>query len=379
MKKTIIVFLMIIISYNHFDVHLKAYSGENQNQLTTLNIEELVESFILTFDDQTVDAKYVKTLRDVFDNDTFALLSLDNIGYAVVVINNMNIVEINTNDNICSGNTSNIVYYLGPELFFDKIEYESLILSESSSIIYRLDSIRESTKRLINEENYFQDLATQNAGLSSASPVIIKPSIIIGGSEISQYSDSTMSIFKNEEWHNDNNYGKDYLFDFFGREYGICGTISTAMALTVLDKYKNESIIIHSPYQFPDPKYAEWLIMLLKPKIEPPLPGSFGSDIIRSINWFYNSIYSVRISPYYTPIETTSESIYKTSILNGIPLIMYLDVIDNTINPYGLHWVMAYKYVEYNNALWFKAADNWGNLSWINRNWIGSAVYFKYY
>jgi hypothetical protein len=393
MKKIIIFGIALLIVFTIPVQRSFAVSLENElnNKLRFEKIDEIIESFVFTYDNAIVDAIYETTLKDVFGSKSFGLFRIEDKGYAVVTLTNMSIVEINVDGQNSSAFLASTKYYLGPNIFMSTDDFNILLNEEQSTMSSQLidpltnrvslDAVRETTRKILAEQNDFIFLSNEGDNLVSInmSPIIVKPAIIVGGSEVGQYSDSSMALFKNEEWHNDNDGSKDYLFNFLGFEFGICGTISTAMALTVLDKYKNTSIIVNQPYQYPDPNYAEWLIMLLKPKIEPPLPGSFGSDIISGINWFYSSNYSSRISPYFTPVETSSESIYMTSIQNGIPTILYLDVVDSNLSPYGLHWVMAYKYVNYNGALWFKAADNWGNLAWINRNWIGSAVYFKYY
>ncbi len=60
------------------------------------------------------------------------------------------------------------------------------------------------------------------------------------------------------------------------------------------------------------------------------------------------------------------------------PVILFVVSFKGSL--YGNHFVMAYKYVEYNGALWFKAYDNWSgnkNRGWINRNWIQDGIYLN--
>jgi hypothetical protein len=148
--------------------------------------------------------------------------------------------------------------------------------------------------------------------------------------------------------------------------------------LTYIDQYINGNVIVNAPYSYPSRNYASWIILKLRPEIDEPLPGAFASDIIAGIKWFYSTDYSNITGSTLTPKKSTSESVYKSNIKDQYPVIMYLDQVKSDYTVYGLHWVCAYKYVDYDDKLWFKAADNWGNLAWINRNWIGCIVYFSH-
>lgn len=340
------------------------------------NIEGMIESFVYTFDDVVIDATFLRNLKDVNGNESFGLYVFDTGGYAVVSINNQLISElvVSANDTRFIGDSS---YYLGPGYIVNDVEYQNIMTNQIAISYFRtldngLNGTYESTHELLSEENpnFIYSNTIKNTRMSV---ITSKPSIIVGGTEIG-IADSRMTEFTKVEWQNNNTGGKDYLY--MGQ--GICGTISTAVALTYIDKYKNTNVIVNSPYTFPSYNYAVWLIMKLKNVIEPPLPGSFASDIINGITWFYSTSNSNITGTTLAPISSTSESTYKSSISTGYPIIMYLDVINQDLSPYGLHWVTAYRYVDYNGALWFKAADNWGNLAWINRNWIGNVVYFNH-
>ena len=37
--------------------------------------------------------------------------------------------------------------------------------------------------------------------------------------------------------------------------------------------------------------------------------------------------------------------------------MMYLNKIDKRISPYGLHWVVGYKYIEYQDKTYFQVID----------------------
>lgn len=353
---------------------INAITDNNVN----LNIEDMLESFVYTFDNEVIDATFLKNLKDVNGNESFGLFEFNTGGYAVVSINNHLISElvVNANDISFIGDSS---YYLGPGYIVNDVEYQSLMMNHEPISYFRsidngLNGVYTSTNKLLSEENpnFIYDNSIKDTRMSV---ITTKPSIIVGGTEVG-IADSRMTEFTKVEWQNNNTGGKNYLFDYFGNKYGICGTISTSVALTYIDKYKNSNVIVNSPYTFPSYNYAVWLIMKLKNMIEPPLPGSFASDIINGITWFYSTSNSNITGTTLAPISSTSESTYKSNISTGYPIIMYLDVINQDLSPYGLHWVTAYRYVDYNGALWFKAADNWGNLAWINRNWIGNVVYF---
>lgn len=82
--------------------------------------------------------------------------------------------------------------------------------------------------------------------------------------------------------------------------------------------------------------------------------------------------------------STATESVYKSNIQSKKPVILFL-ASWKPGNTYGGHFVMAYKYVDYNGALWFKAYDGFGTndkdsnrqTGWINRNWIENGIYMN--
>lgn len=338
------------------------------------NIEKMLESFVYTFDGEIVKATFSKTLRDINGTHSFGLFNLNTNGYAVVAIENQMISELVVAANETSF-LENAKYYLGPNTFISNKEFESLKSSSNLSMLRNnvktnYSDIVQSTNNLLSESNpdFIYDDSTIQQKMS---PVITKPSVIVGGTEVG-IVDAKMTEFKKVEWQNNNANGKDYLY--LGQ--GICGTIATSIALTYIDNHINSNVVVNSPYPFPSYSYATWLIMKLKNVIEPPVPGSFANDIINGITWFYGTTNSNISGTTLAPISSYSESTYKSNISSGYPVIMYLDVYSQDINPYSLHWVTAYRYVDYNGALWFKAADTWGNLAWINRNWVGEVVYF---
>lgn len=315
-------------------------------------------------------------MLDINGNESFGLFLLDSGGYAVVVLENQVISELVLEVKDLS-TLESAQYYLGPGFFLSSDDFESKLSTKRVlSTSEEHDKVNIATEKILSASNpnfVFDNPTLQNR----MNPIVLKPNIIAGGIEIG-ISDSRMTEYKKLEWQNNNTGGKDYLFKFLGGEYGICGTISTAIALTYIDQYINSNTVVNAPYSFPSKEYASWLILKLKNQIEPPLPGSFATDIINGIKWFYSTSTSNISGSTLTPRKSTDEYVYMNNIKEGYPVIMYLSTLNANLSPYGLHWVTAYRYVDYNNMLWFKAADNWGNLAWINRNWIDCIVYFSH-
>lgn len=200
-----------------------------------------------------------------------------------------------------------------------------------------------------------------------------KPDFLLGLNEYG-IENSKVSIYTNRQWINSTK--TEYGYGYLG--FGICGSVCTAICLSYLNNNIDNQIIVNEPYEFIDGNFAKWLIHLLKPHIEPPLPGAFGKDIIRGIKWFYNSKYSNISKGKLLPYKTNDINRYKKSIRDGYPVLMYLNKIDKTINPYGLHWVVGYKYIEYMDKTFFQVIDTWGYLAYIDGKLIKYGVCFKY-
>ncbi|NMA16726.1 MAG: hypothetical protein GX935_05665 [Erysipelotrichia bacterium] len=186
--------------------------------------------------------------------------------------------------------------------------------------------------------------------------------------------DSKVRIYTRRQWINSTK--TEYGYGYLG--FGICGSVCTAICLSYLNNNIDNQIIVNEPYSFIDGNFAKWLIHLLKPHIEPPLPGAFGKDIIRGIKWFYNSKYSNIDKGKLLPYKVKNINQYKKSIKAGYPVMLYLNKVDKTISPYGLHWVVGYKYIEYQDKTFFQVIDTWGYLAYIDEKLIKYGVCFKY-
>lgn len=200
-----------------------------------------------------------------------------------------------------------------------------------------------------------------------------KPDFLVGLKEYG-IKDEKMAIYTKRQWINSTK--SEYGYGYLG--FGVCGSICSSIALSYLNNNFDSKIIVNAPYNFENDKFASWLIHLLTPIIEPPLPGAWAKDIIRGINWFFNSKYSSIEKGKLLPYKSKDIDNYKKSIKDGYPVLMYLNIIDRTISPYGLHWVVGYRYIDYHNKTFFKVIDTWGNLAYIEEKLIKYTVCFKY-
>ena len=336
--------------------------------------EQFIESFVYTIDDEIVDAELIKPLKDIQGEESFLLYKINETGYSVIAKNNMNISELYVSSHMEDSYFNDKNYYISPGVFYTDEEYSSFLIApasvssndESNSVSDLIDIQNELTEAELNIE-YLPSIQPL------ASVVLTKPSELSGAAEYG-IADSRMTPYKNNEWRNSTNYGYDY--QYLGQ--GICGTISTSVALSYLDRYINSNMIVNAPYSFGNPKFAEWLILFLKNVIEPPLPGAFADDIVYGINSFRGTAYCGLSGSTLAPQTTSSQSVYTSNIRAGYPIILYLNGGASQGNPYGYHWVAAYRYSSLGSTIWFKVADNWGNLAWVNRIWASSGVYFSH-
>lgn len=336
--------------------------------------EEFIRAFVYTMDDEIVETNKIKTLKDIRNNESFYLYRINESGYCVIAKENLNISELLVSSHFDDSYFTNKEYYVGQGVFYTEDEYNELLKTKQLKIREAADDLTEivNIQNKITQENLNIEYVEKKK--TRASVVIGKPSEISGANEYG-ISDGRMVEYTKDEWKNSTLYGYDYQY----AGEGICGSISTAIALSYLDRYINSNVIINSPYSFSQPKFAEWLIIKLRDQIEPPLPGSFASDIVDGIKWWYNTNWSGLSSSGTTliPRYTYDDSIYKSNISNGYPVILYITGSAAQGNPYSVHWVTGYRYSSLNNATWFKVADNWGNLAWVNRTWISNSVYFR--
>lgn len=91
-----------------------------------------------------------------------------------------------------------------------------------------------------------------------------------------------------------------------------------------------------------------------------------GSTTFKVANCMNSIMYADYPTSGHSSSTIASESTYKSKIKGGNPVIFFLP--SWKANAYdGEHFVMGYKYVDYNGALWFKAYDNWSGTN--NREW----------
>jgi hypothetical protein len=205
-----------------------------------------------------------------------------------------------------------------------------------------------------------------------AKVIRIKPVFLTGLKEYG-IADSKVVFYTGRQWINSTK--TEYGYGYLG--FGICGSVCCAICLSYLNNNFDSQIIVNEPYPFVDENFAKWLIHLLRPHIEPPLPGAFAKDVIRGIKWFYKSRYSNIEKGKFIPYKIRDESRYKRNINDGYPVMMYLNKIDKSISPYGLHWVVGYRYIEYNGRTVYKVIDTWGNLAYIDEKLIKYGVCFS--
>lgn len=151
-----------------------------------------------------------------------------------------------------------------------------------------------------------------------------------------------------------------------------CGAYVGAAMVTYMDKYWGGSYIDeYKPINNEKP-YCDYIVSRFLDRI----PGkTFSYRLINAIN-------SVMMADYprggKTADSTATESVYKSKIAAGRPVILALSEFKNS--PYGSHFVLAFKYVDYKGSLWFKAYDNWSrtqNRGWINRNWVQDGFFLN--
>lgn len=336
MKKKIIILLCASFSFMLFTTNVKAVDIH-----TT---EEQIRAFVFTFDDVETTVKYVRDLKDINDETSFSLYEIENKGFAVTVKSTGNIVDVVYDDIPDKSN----IYYVGSNTFV-----ESITSKGRSAVNIDSEKIKEQTENILNEEKVIFTLEpyqskTRKIDLNN------KPSVIEGGTEIG-IADSRMDLFQYNYWVNPSQ---------------LCGAYVAAAMLSYMDKYVNsgyirETVSITSNYD-----YAEYILGRTKKYIT---GASTSFAVISCMN---NIMYADYPSGGHSASSTATESTYKSKIKSGYPMILALTSWKGS--PYGNHFVMAYRYVDYNGALWFKAYDNWKytkNRGWINRNWIQDGIY----
>lgn len=307
----------------------------------------LIRSFIYTFDGLDLEVNYIRDLKDINNNVSFSLYQVDENGYAILTKNNSNIVEISYGN--FPGDDK--MYYVGAGDFkISLIDYaNNQLMTVEDNYSNDNENIIQATEAILNEKVVFQYDNSTGISLLSTRPYPSKPSVISGGVEVG-ITDSNMDIFNGSVWIN---YGNQ------------CGAYAAAVMITYMDKYHGGKYFKESG------SYSSGAII---ERLKEDITGmSSANTLVYAMNRIFLEDYP---SGGKHGTVTSSETTYKNKIANSYPVCLLLQSTKQS--PYGNHWVCAYKYVDYNGALWFKAHDNWaGNnhRGWINRNWIYNGVY----
>lgn len=284
---------------------------------------------------------------DINHNCSFSLYGIKNKGYAVTTRKTGNIIEIFYGDIP----NSDVNYYLGASSFVESLSQFSTKNASDDDIDKKV--IESCTRKIISENKIIFDIKKQVVPLSLQKTM---PSIISGGKEIG-IVDSRMELFSGSYWVNTSNQ---------------CGAYVGAAMVSYMDKYFGGNYINEKVKIDSSKAYADYILGRFKNQIK----GSTTTyGLINAMNTIMMADYP-KGGKHGT--ATATESTYKSKIKGGRPVA--LSVVSFKGSPYGNHFVMAYKYVEYNGALWFKAYDNWSgnkNRGWINRNWIQDGTYLN--
>lgn len=339
MKKIMTMIAIIAVTIAIIPKNTYAYSN--------VDSIEKIRSFIYSFDGIETDVVFVRNLKDINDEYNFELYELVNNGYVIVAKTNGNIIDISY-DNLPS---SKDIYYIGPSNFvrtLDEISTRSLN-SENQS----LDDVKKATENILTEETVsfeFVDNQDQLRGRPQPS----KPSVISGGTEVG-IPDANMDLFNNNTWVVSGN---------------TCGAYAGACALTYMQKYVGGYFSPTTTINNSE-TYAKYIIGRFKKYITGAVLTPKVLNTINTIMLADNS------KTTHSGSITSSESTYKSKISAKRPVIFGLTGAVPG-NSYGNHFVVGYRYVAYNGALWFKAYDGWEGNShrgWINRNWIVDGLY----
>lgn len=320
-------------------IKVSAYNNET--------IIEEIRAFIYTFDNLETEVVYKRDLKDINDKYNFALYEIIDEGYAIVAKTNGNIIDIKygymPNDDE--------IYYLGPNTF--SMTLPSTLIRTANT---KLSNIKEATHRILNEENHNLKLE-ENLAKTRTRPNPSKPSQLNGGTEVG-IADSRMDLFNDDIWVVQND---------------SCGAYAGAAMVSYMDKYFGGNYIKETIPISSSKDYGKYII------------GRFRQYINGGVTTFktLNTINTIMMADYpkggKTGATTATESTYKSKIKSGRPMIFFLSSW-KTNNDCDGHFVLAYRYVDYNGYLWFKAYDGWNGNShrgWINRNWIENGIYLN--
>ena len=328
----------------------------SEYEMVKKDYEKIVTSFIYSFDNIEEEVKFKKFLRDIDNVEAYALLDIGNEGYAVVAKDSDLILEIRYKTSMKDIQDKEI--YMSAGCFIDKND-----LKKIKSDIENQDKINElrnkNQKIKLEKETKFKYKDVSKGATGTV--ILTKPSQLNGGTEVG-VSDSRMTLYQRDAWRNNSQYSRD----------GVCGSIAAATMVTYHDMYVSSNYIIQ-PYDCSTDAHARWIINHFKGYCE--ILSNGGSTPYSVANGITRALYALNSKSAIVGNQTSSESTIKSKIKAGRPVVLELPSVKP--NPYGAHMVCAYKYVDYNGYLWYKASDNWGNLAWINRNWVGQGIYLN--
>lgn len=340
MKKKILIVICLSFSFLMLSPHVKAVSN---------NVSEKIRSFVYTFDDLDTQVSYVRDLKDVNGEFRFQLYEIIDAGYAIIAKTNSNIVDIKYGELP----DENMVYYLGPNTFTNTIDLPQLSSFNLNS--EDINSIKVATDAILEEDTVQFNFIETPQTFSKPQPT--KPSVISGGTEIG-IADSRMNLFTDSMWIVSGD---------------SCGAYMGAAMISYMDKYFGGNYFIEPATIDSSSSYATKVIARFKQYI------SGGATSFKVINTLNSIMYADYPTGGKSAFSTATESTYKSKISGNRPVILFL-ASWKPGNTYGGHFVLAYRYVDYQGALWFKAYDGWPGYSlrgWINRNWIENGIYLN--
>ncbi len=353
--KTVAIGLLVLSSFS-------ANNVSASNEVNYTEHEQLIESFIYTFDHEEVEATFFKKLKDVFGNESFLLFNLSNGGYAVITKENMAISEISPRSLNDFVNINDISYYLGAGRLLTESEFSATMIStvnSNNATAESIDSIMKNTESILNE-NPLEFIETKSG---TGDYVLTKP---INGTEYGISSSHTLiRDFAKEKWENNSTNFGDLVY-FFN---GICGSIAASMLITFYD-YEYDDNLIDEEYSHMNSNYPYWIVSQMVDYVDGSFSGALATEIVTGINNFIED----NCGSQYTATYTYAVNTVKSKLKDEYPVIVNTGFDEN---PYGLHYMLAFSYVSNSEELWYHAADNHGHLAWVNDAWAEFFVYLK--
>lgn len=336
--------LATIPSVNASTVLSDSYLNDIKEQVCFLN--EKIEISKLNFKDY-------KILLDIENNESYALIVIDNDGYIISGIKNKTISEysLTKNSNPYKNNMSDTLLYYGPMNYLFKSN-ESIVDIYSNRII-------SSNLRMENiNDNDIENLKKLNTEfLNNCAPVPVKTRA--SGSWVGAPA-SRFSRYNSSNWRNKSN---------------ICGPIAAAIMFAYFDDYVGFDVI---PDNVRKQNSSSPGTLITKMVAETPLATStVPSTLATGIRGFIQK-YSPNKYIKATSMSTNPFSTVKNSCSSSRPICVGL--LNSLGSSYGNHWVTAYQCKETGAFVgYYKCIDNWGNYSKeITSSWAMGAVSIGY-